>query len=307
MCNGVEMNKPKVYVLLATYNGEKFLIEQLESLKNQVGCQVTVIALDDGSTDSTVSILERYRDFGLVESISHISSKGSTKVFFELLQSAPNGFSVAFCDQDDIWETNKISTLLSYQRDDVAQIIFSGRSTVDRDGYPIEVLDPPKRGLTWQNAIFENVIPGNTSILNPNAVKILKEFGSPTVAHYDSWIYLVGTLFCKIEYVEGSFIKYRIHSLNQVGLRRYTSISKHLKSMHNYLNQAEVLANLINKQSTKSLNKDVTSFLDFIHDIHSRRFVRRFRKCIRNGIYRQRKIDTLVIRFLLCFIISFRR
>ena len=103
--------KNKVCVLLSTYNGEKFLEKQLNSLFSQTYKNFDLLIRDDGSNDNTINILEKYK-------INYLKGKniGVIKSFFKLLEIALNkGYEYfLFCDQDDIWELDKIEKQLFF-------------------------------------------------------------------------------------------------------------------------------------------------------------------------------------------------
>src|SRR3954471_12353867 len=104
------MAEPLVAILLSSYNGERFLGEQLDSLLGQTHRNLRILVRDDGSTDGTAALLRRYAErhpsievtFGA--NLRHIAS------FFWLLDHAPaEAAYIAFCDQDDVWEADKIA------------------------------------------------------------------------------------------------------------------------------------------------------------------------------------------------------
>lgn len=104
-----------VAVLMATYNGERFLREQLDSLLNQKDVTVKILVRDDNSKDSTVSILEEYKSKSLLQWYTgeHL---GVEKNFLDLLRHAPEADYYAFCDQDDVWDDNKLSVAINHLR-----------------------------------------------------------------------------------------------------------------------------------------------------------------------------------------------
>ena len=97
-----------VCVLLSTYNGEKYLREQIESLLSQIGVKIIIVARDDGSHDDTISILAEYE-----KKITYFhylvgENVGPAQSFFMLMQQAPKADYYAFCDQDDVWDKDKL-------------------------------------------------------------------------------------------------------------------------------------------------------------------------------------------------------
>ena len=105
------MNK-KIAILLSTYNGEKYLKEQLNSLINQTYCGIEIIARDDGNSDTSLEILKSY-NIKLIENKQNLEAKES---FLELLKCARENSDAKyfmFCDQDDVWESDKVEKTLS--------------------------------------------------------------------------------------------------------------------------------------------------------------------------------------------------
>lgn len=105
------MSLKTVTVLLSTYNGEKFLEEQLQSLIQQKNVEVRILVRDDGSTDGTVSILDRWKNDRLLNWYTG-DNVGAGKSFVDLLFKVPQSDYYAFCDQDDVWLPNKLELSL---------------------------------------------------------------------------------------------------------------------------------------------------------------------------------------------------
>jgi rhamnosyltransferase len=213
----------KVLVLLSTYNGEKYLRTQLESLKNQEGVELSVLVRDDGSKDSTLQILNEYaHEMDL--SYEAAENIGSTRSFMELVRQCPGDYDYyAFCDQDDYWHEDKLITAVERLKTfDMAKpaLYYSGQQLVDADMNPIynHVLDD-KRNV-YANAIF-NQMAGCTSVFNQALMKYVKHVfnneGAP--GFHDSVIYRIcvladGNIICDPE----GKIDYRQHGSNVVGL-----------------------------------------------------------------------------------------
>ena len=93
----------KVQVLLSTYNGEKYLKEQLDSIIAQKGVDVHILARDDGSKDDTIKILEGYENIDIIKG----SNIGVCKSFFELINKSGEYDYYSFADQDDVWDCDR--------------------------------------------------------------------------------------------------------------------------------------------------------------------------------------------------------
>lgn len=237
---GVKEKLPKVTVLLATFNGVRFLEEQLTSLFDQQDVDIEVMVNDDGSTDGTINILENWRTKGLIVSISQSRGLGATRAFLSLLQSCDQKEFVAFCDQDDIWARNKLISQVNSLNEDTPMMSSCLRVYINETGKEIGKSKNLRKPPSFANSVFENITPGNTMLLNNSAVKLINSMHNPPVVHYDSWIYLLISAFGKVNLIPSHFVKYRIHSNNSVGLRK-KSIKATRKAIQIYLNQQAFL------------------------------------------------------------------
>ena len=112
--NFPQINYPLVSIVLGTYNGATFLKEQLESLVNQTYSSIEIIAVDDGSTDDTVSILKEYSvSYKNIKVFVNENNLGFIKNF-EKGCSLASGEYIAFCDQDDCWHPEKIEKMVQH-------------------------------------------------------------------------------------------------------------------------------------------------------------------------------------------------
>ena len=105
----------KIIVLLSTYNGERYLPQQLESLHAQAGVDVEILVRDDGSRDGTTAILDEWAEDGRLSWYTS-GNLGPGKSFIHLLKTAVPGHYYAFCDQDDIWLPRKLSLTMEKMR-----------------------------------------------------------------------------------------------------------------------------------------------------------------------------------------------
>ncbi len=256
-------NVSRVTVLLATYNGVSFLDEQLTSLGEQQNVEVEVLVNDDGSSDGTMEILWKWRDRGLIVSILESTGLGSTKAFLRLLQECDEKPYVAFCDQDDIWEPNKLSMQVELCEKEIPTLVFSRRKYLNSFGESIGLSSKLEKSPSFGNALIENIAPGNTVLLNLPAVNIINSYLFSDVAHYDSWVYLLISAFGQCKYINVPLVQYRIHENNQIGLRKF-SFNKFELSALNFIHQASYLfaepKQILSEQDTLLLN-DFTSVL----------------------------------------------
>lgn len=281
-------------VLIASFNGERFLDEQLESLARQEDVNVRVWVNDDGSIDETLNILYKWEEKGLIKGISETQRVGSTRAFLNLLSEHPDSEYVAFCDQDDIWDPKKLSTQTSKITNEMPLGVTSKRLYIDASGGIIGASKKPRKSPSFENAIVENVVPGNTVLINNLAISLINKYPNPAVKHYDSWIYLLLTYFGDITYLDLPLVKYRIHEGNHVGLRKY-GLSRFLDSAENYLTQARYLGKIVGPNLIQDKNP-VLAHLISIYEKKGK--VQKAVLIIKLSIVRQRRIDQLAIKIM---------
>ncbi len=285
-------------VLLASFNGERFLDKQLESLARQEDVNVRVWVNDDGSVDETLTILHKWQEKGLIKGISKTQRVGSTRAFLKLLSEHPDSEYVAFCDQDDIWVRHKLTTQVNVLERTIPMMSTCLRIYMDESGREFGKSKDLRKPPSFMNSMFENIAPGNTVLLNNLAVKVINSFENPPVSHYDSWIYLLISCFGKVDSTSSHLVKYRIHSNNSVGLRKM-SFKVSRNAIKSYLNQQSFLMEKQNELMSVEYKEYLTNVSSLVNEKNiAKRIV-----LLRNiQIGRQSKLDEIIFRFLLVFV-----
>lgn len=211
-------SKPLVSIVMATYNGEKYLHKQLESICNLTYDNFELIISDDGSTDDTLSIIEQFTDRLDISLYHNQGSHGATGNFENGLNHI-NGEYVAFCDQDDIWVPDHIEKLL-YQIDDF-DIIHGRLKVIDEKSnyHPASVMHSSYEISKAQYITVEDYLDvprllGCASLIRASAIKKCLPFPEEAPYH-DWWI----TLKCIIDgngicFTDELVIEYRQHGEN---------------------------------------------------------------------------------------------
>lgn len=228
----------KTTIIMSSYNGEKYIREQIESILKQDQENLILYIRDDGSTDTTVEIIKEYIKTGRVF-IDVGINLGAKASFMKAIQDAPEADFYALSDQDDIWEYNKVSIAINKIKkyeDDVSPILYhSALNLSDKDGNVYATTG------TYNNIGFLNgenrAITGCTVVFNSILMDLLRMHIPKSYSMHDSWIHnLCLAVGGKVIYDEKSYIKYRQHDNNVVGgskgllgavKRRY----KYLKNM----------------------------------------------------------------------------
>lgn len=228
------MNSP-VEILLSTFNGEKYLAAQLDSLFQQDYPHWKLLVRDDGSTDTTLSILNDYVNKH-PEKITILNDKdgniGYSRSFSKLLRQSSADY-VMYCDQDDYWQPSKTSTMLSLllaeelRLPGIACLVFSDLQVADSE---LKVISHSfLKGMRYssgQNAqvfFLKNYVPGCNMLFNRALIKQALETDNIINLH-DHWLMMVCSAVGKIICIDRPLMKYRIHDNNAIGfLERYNS------------------------------------------------------------------------------------
>lgn len=212
---------PGVTVLLSSYNGAKYIEDQVRSILTQRGVRVWLVIRDDGSTDKTPEILTRLAGEHDNISIRLKENVGFIKSFFDLLKNADvNSEFYSFSDQDDIWLPDKLVvgvSALSIKSDTPA--MYCSRTEYVNASLRHLSFSPAHKPqkIGFGNALVQNVATGCTIILNGDARKLIVENLPESCLAHDWWVYLVVSAFGSVIYDQAAHIKYRQHGGNVVG------------------------------------------------------------------------------------------
>ena len=230
----------KVLVLLATYNGEKYLCEQLDSVFAQKNVEMHVLARDDGSFDQTKAILQEYSDHHFLKWYTgkHLNVQ---KGYFNLMQKAvETDFDYfAFCDQDDIWDADKIETALQQMGSvNVPTLYYCGQRLVDADAAFIAD-HRLNQDRSLQARFVLSDFAGCTGVFNRSLLEEVVKFEPAYMLMHDTWILKVCLcLGGKVVVDPEPHMNYRQHCGNTVGLGR--SLPAYVKQVRQYLNEYHV-------------------------------------------------------------------
>lgn len=296
----------KVQVLLSSYNGERYIREQIDSILKQKNVIVDLLVRDDGSKDGTRAILAEYQKHYENIHIVYAENVGVIKSFFSLINQVKDAEYIAFADQDDVWLPNKLIravTLLEKEEKDIPLVYCSAKQLVDENLNPIPAAMTYKNVRTeFGNALVENMCTGCTCVVNHKLLELMQGKTPNFTVMHDFWIYLVGTCFGKVIYDEQSYILYRQHGKNELGMassirenyrRRVKNFRKHRGQLSR---QAEELIRIYGTQIRKE-ELETATFL-----IRTRQYIKpRIILLQKRNIFRQRKSDDRILKTLLLF------
>lgn len=209
----------RVTVIMSTYNGEKYIREQIESILNQKHCDIKLYIRDDGSKDKTVNIIQEYTNDGKILLVQG-ENVGAKDSFMKAIQEAPEAEYYALADQDDLWDEKKIFSAVRKikEHEDVEKPVLyhSALNLADKDGKVYAKVG------TYNNIGFLNgetrAVTGCTVVFNYKLMELLKLYFPKTYPMHDAWIHnLCLAVNGKVVYDENSYIKYRQHDNNVVG------------------------------------------------------------------------------------------
>ena len=211
----------KVTVLVATYNGERYLCEQLDSILNQEGVEVSIVVRDDGSKDGTVNILKKYKEEYSNFSYYTGPNVRSARCFFDLLSNAGEADYYAFSDQDDVWDKDKLSiaanTLSGYDQSK-PQLYISNLRVVDQDlNFIRNSHSTPKDETNLYSVLTEHLAVGCTMVFNKVLLKMCVSNLPKGEIMHDTWFEFVARFFGEVHYDFTPHISYRQHGNNVIG------------------------------------------------------------------------------------------
>lgn len=217
---------------MCTYNGSRYLMEQLESIRSQSHAVDELVICDDRSKDDTIQILEHFA--AQVSFAVHIyvnqSNLGSTKNFEKCLHLC-TGDVIFCCDQDDCWHPQKVEKQLAYlQNHPEMEAVFTDAQVIDDDSNPVgktiwqEIEFDATAQERWKNNKAHEILFGGYVVTGATLAlrrRILSTVSPFPVAYkeliHDAWIAIVLSLQGKIGFINEELLLYRKHSTQQVG------------------------------------------------------------------------------------------
>jgi len=258
----------KLSILLSTYNGQKYVRQQIESILCQNFRDFQLIIRDDGSSDDTVSIIKSFCDPRVILVEDVFGNLGPTGSFVELLKRVESDIYM-FCDQDDIWLEDKVELVhkkfQDIYRDNVFEpiLMHSDLLLVDDKLNSMGLTFNQHENVKLPNdyslgkLLVQNCVVGCTVAVNKALVERSKIcFVDPKrLAMHDWWLALAASRFGKIFCLESVSILYRQHGGNVSGLSQKGRTFRRIKSIFNGngLNRVEKYCQRISKQSAEFL------------------------------------------------------
>jgi rhamnosyltransferase len=311
-------DKPTITILMAVYNGEKYIKKQLDSLLNQTYENWKLIVRDDGSEDNSVKIIQsyasRFQNISLVINIT--GNKGPCSNFSALFDLAVNDKSVnyiMFCDQDDVWKPEKIERSVSViigqeqQFKNQPVLVYSDLELTDDNDNRIKGSLKLKHKIELRTLMSFNYVYGCTMIMNRQLMDKIGHIPAAAVNH-DYWVALVASIY-KSHFIDDKLIRYRQHNSNVSGniagnnrwssriKRQFIAPQKEINKFRSILQTLKLFYNNYKNELSISSKNMMLRYLNSFH--HNRFYV-----CyviISNKIFRRGFIQSLAAFYQVLF------
>ncbi len=259
------MGEPLVSIAMATYNGERFIEEQINSILNQTYSSLELVIVDDGSKDKTINIIKNIQSQNPnIRLFINEQNLGVTATFNRAVSESKGSF-IAFSDQDDLWVNHKIETLVSRIGDHNA--IYGNSLLVDEKGNSLDKFFSSMMHLksyySGMPFLLSNTVAGHAMVAKADFLKRIQPF--PSNLYFDLWIAFNAAATNGIKYVDEVLVHYRQHSSNAVG----TSLSANKKKRPSAQTQFEqkkaeletlATANISHQETKEALQQMISLF-----------------------------------------------
>ncbi|GAC1528612.1 MAG: hypothetical protein NVS3B15_06480 [Sediminibacterium sp.] len=276
-------NFPLVSVVMATYNGERYIGEQLDSILQQTYPNLEVVIVDDGSTDGSAALLQAYaQKYPNIKLYVNETNLGYVRNFEKGLLLATGDF-ISPSDHDDIWDSNKTSILMEKMGDNA--IVFCDSELVDRDGHKMgRKLSDIKRFACFDDCLnftIGNSAPGHAMIIRKETV--LAAVPLPAMIPHDYWLSFVATFHSRLVYTDQVLVQYRQHGGNVFGAVKVKTESDEKRKRKKLTNQQKIsLARermkLIYEKCPAELKEQKKIFHDLSRSYESFSLINNFRR-----------------------------
>ena len=295
----------KVTVLMSTYNGEKYIKEQLDSILNQTYSNIDIMIRDDGSVDSTIEIIKEYQENHSNIKLQAEENVGFIKSFFKLLDMAESDY-YAYCDQDDIWMSNKIELAvqeLNKADDSKPNMVFGNSDYYDEN---MSFLSNGEKHKTYsfKNSLYECVAQGMTMTINNKAKEMILNNIPQKCLFHDWWTYMICAGMGNILYNDETVVKYRRFQKNATaeGQNAFQVLLWRIKHLitNSGMKDIKIQQQEYKKMFYDRLPEENQRILDiFVQEKYN--FFKSLKKAFYPHKIRRKLIDDLMIRILFVF------
>lgn len=223
----------KIDILMATFNGENYLKQQIDSILNQKYNNFNLIISDDCSSDSTIDILKEYEKKDDRITVHTQNKNLGYRKNFEFLVKKTTCKYVMFSDQDDIWDDSKIEKMYYFIVREKSKLVYCDLKVVDRnlnELFPsmVKLTNMYSKSKKYNNfdlLKLENAVTGCATIVERDILQKALPFPSDFFVH-DWWLGLIATQYGKIHFLDEGLVLYRQHDNNSIGIKGFKVKSK---------------------------------------------------------------------------------
>ena len=295
----------KVQVLMSTYNGEKYIKEQIESILNQEEVEVSLLIRDDGSKDKTIEIIQSFAKENNNITFYEEENVGPARSFMDLVNKSLEFEYYAFADQDDVWKPKKLISAINKLKEkveDKPSLYMSALEIVDENLNFIET-KKVDGNFCFEGEMIKNFTTGCTMVFNKSLRNIIKQYNPSYLIMHDSWItrvcYAVGG---NVLIDDNAYIKYRQHSGNVLGykdegfqkLKRQFKIA-FIDKISMRVNIAKELKNGYEEMLTKEAKEVIDNLISYQKNRKAKKWLLKNKKFRTNNPKINRKMKLFII------------
>lgn len=301
----------RIEVLLATHNGERYIDQFLDSLKNQNGVEIDLVVSDDSSSDKTLEIVDSYAKTFRSTTVIKGPNLGAKNNFAHLINFSNSNFS-AFADQDDIWLPNHLKHSIDKLEKHVRTPALVFSKVIEFSELGNNRIWPQIGNTPNLSALLtENLARGCTVVFNRQLADLLKNSNFENVYMHDWWSILVAKTCGTVEFINEPTVMYRIHDNNEIGVRK-----PHLTRLRlfraRYFRDQEWLpgdqAKLLLAQFANHMTNQNQIYVQTFANLDLITFKKRYQFLFKaTQSLRQSKIENLLLKLTLLFAPNIRR
>lgn len=303
--------KESIAVIMSTYNGERYLVEQLESILNQnlADVELSIIIRDDGSTDNTVSMIKEFqKSHKNIELITGINC-GYVQSFLTILSALKHRKQkfnfYALADQDDYWDKDKLQVAIDAIKQEKLAIplLYESVSRIaDEHLRFIKVSNVPQKAISIFNTAIQTCAAGHTYVFNDLLLQCISDnINTQLIYGHDSLLTNIAIIYGKVIFDSEPHVSYRQHGKNQLGtsnngpvqwmLARLRRIRKGDSKL--YANQIKHIYAIYNPEMGDEVINEFESFFS-----NQKSFFSRIKYMCKTRFYRQGRIENIAFKLL---------
>ena len=291
-----------VQILMSTYNGEKYIREQIDSFLQQTYPSINILVRDDGSSDGTIAILQEYAE--KYDNITYYKGNnlGVIQSFLQLLRDSDDAAGYyAFADQDDVWLPEKVEKaveMLENNKETSLPLLYCSDVYVTDEDLNVIKIDKKQARPSFGNALVQNICTGCTAVMNHELRDIINQTKPVNIVMHDWWFYLTASLHGDVIYDHNPYMYYRQHGNNEWGAK--TRKKDILKYRLKQLSKKRGHIYRQNEEAIKAYEKiDVTKrrLLELVQE-SEHGIAGKIKLAVNRNIYRNGKEDDLVYRLI---------